>query len=471
MKIKYRAIYFVLRASVSSLLTFLLVFFPGGRTVFASCSPVATNGDDTITCTSANDIINAQDGNDQVNGSSGNDSITGGAGNDTLIGGTGNDSFIFDTDTARGIDIITEASGGGTDSLDFSGSNNSINVNLGTTGNQSVNSNLIVNMTAVQIENVIGGSNNDIIIGNALNNVFIGNAGDDSITGATGNDTYNFDTDTTLGTDTIIEAVSGGTDALNFSGSNNAITVNLGVTGNQTINSNLTLNLAATEIENVTGGNSNDTITGNALSNSFIGGAGNDILAGKAGSDFYNFDTDTALGTDTITEASGSGTDTLSFTGSTNAITVNLGVLGNQTINSNLTLNLTATEVENVTGGSNNDTITGNALVNGFTGGAGNDALAGAAGNDIYNFDTDTALGTDTITEISGGGTDTLNFNGSTNAIAVNLGLLGNQTVNSNLTLNLTTAEVDNVTGGSNNDNITGNALANAFIGGQATTP
>jgi Ca2+-binding RTX toxin-like protein len=466
MKIKYRAVYFVLRASVSSLLTFLLVFFPGGRAVFASCSPAATNGDDTITCTSANDIINAQDGNDQVNGGSGSDSITGGAGNDTLIGGAGNDSFIFDTDTTLGTDIVTEASGGGTDSLDFSGSSNSINVNLGVTGNQTVNSNLIINMTAAQIENVIGGGNNDIIVGNALNNAFTGGAGDDSITGATGNDTYRFDTDIALGTDTIMEAASGGTDALNFSGSNNAITINLGVTGNQIINSNLIVNMPVAQVENVTGGNSNDNITGNALSNSFIGGAGNDILAGGAGSDFYNFDTDTALGADTITEAPGSGTDTLSFTGSTNAITVNLGILGNQTVNSNLALNLTALAVENVNGGSNNDNITGNALANRFTGGAGNDALSGAGGNDIYNFDTDTALGADTITETFGGGIDTLNFSGSTNIVTVNLGTVGNQTVNNNLTLNLTTTEMENVTGGSNNDSITGNALNNTFIGG-----
>ena len=114
--------------------------------------------------------------------------------------------------------------------------------------------------------------------------------------------------------------------------------------------------------------------------------------------------------------------------------------IGNQTINSNLTLNLTASQVENVTGGTASDNITGNAfnnvlsggtggndILNGMdgndtlTGGAGNDLLGGA-GNDVYAFDADLALGTDTITEVPGLGIDTLNFTGTSSATTVNLG-------------------------------------------------
>jgi Ca2+-binding RTX toxin-like protein len=484
MKIKYPAVRFALRASISGFLAFMLVFFPGGRNVFASCSPASTNGDDTIVCTSASDTVDAQGGNDQITGGSGNDSITGGAGNDSLIGGTGNDVYYFDTDAILGTDIITEAASGGTDRIDFSGSSNSVNVDLGITGNQTVNSNLIVNMTAVQVENITGGSNNDVLTGNALANVISGGTGDDILTGlagndiltggdgidsmigGVGNDIYAFDTDTALGIDTITEAASGGTDALNFTGSSNAIMVDLGITGNQFVNSNLILNLTAVQMENVTGGSNNDRITGNAFSNSLTGGAGNDILTGAAGNDYYNFDTDTALGIDTITEISGGGADTLNFSGSTNAITVDMGVIGNQTVNSNLTLNLTAAQVDYITGGSSNDSLTGNVLNNIFTGGAGNDTLIGVAGNDTYNFDTDTALGTDTITEAVGGGTDVLNFSGSTNVVTVDLGLTGSQIVNSNLALNLTAAQMESVIGGNNNDIITGNVLANVLSGG-----
>ena len=86
-----------------------------------------------------------------------------------------------------------------------------------------------------------------------------------------------------------------------------------------------------------------------------------------------------------MTEAPGGGTDTLNFTGSSNALTVNLGTVGNQTVNSNLALNLTAAQVENVTGGSNSDTITGNMLANALSGGSGNDILNGMSGNDTLN--------------------------------------------------------------------------------------
>ena len=260
-------------------------------------------------------------------------------------------------------------------------------------------------MTAAQVENVTGGSGSDVITGNALANALSGGAGDDILTGLDGNDTltggdemipslaaremiYAFDTDTALGTDTITEAASGGTDALNFTGSSNAITIDLSVIGNQTVNSNLILNLTSVQMENVTGGSSSDTITGNVLANSLTGGAGNDTLNGMAGNDTYKIHTDTALGTDTITEAVGGGADTLNFRGSTNAVTVDMGLIGNQIVNSNLTLNLTAAQVDYITGGSNNDSLTGNALNNIFTGGAGNDTLIGVAGNDSYNFDT-----------------------------------------------------------------------------------
>src|SRR5262249_37189831 len=82
-------------------------------------------------------------------------------------------------------------------------------------------------------------------------------------------------------------------------------------------------------------------------------------------------------------------------------------------------------------GGSGNDTLEGAAGNDSLAGGAGNDALeggggtdilTGGAGNDTYRFDTDTALGSDTINE-SGGGVDTLDFSATTTrAVTVNLG-------------------------------------------------
>ena len=345
------------------------------------------NGSDVITGNALANALSGGAGDDILTGLDGNDTLTGGDEIDSLVGGAGNDIYAFDTDTALGTDTITEAASGGTDALNFTGSSNAITVDLNVIGNQSVNSNLILNLTAVQMENVTGGSNSDTITGNALANSLTGGAGNDTLNGMAGNDTYNFDTDTALGTDTITEAVGGGADTLNFSGSTNAITVDMGLIGNQTVNSNLTLNLTAAQVDYITGGSNNDNLTGNALNNIFTGGAGNDTLIGVAGNDSYNFDTDSALGTDTITEAAGGGTDTLNFTGSSNALNVNLGTVGNQTVNSNLALNLTAAQVENVTSGSNSDTITGNTLANALSGGSGNDILNGMGGNDTLTGD------------------------------------------------------------------------------------
>jgi Ca2+-binding RTX toxin-like protein len=486
MKVKFSTVRFSFQASVSSLLAFMLVFSPMKRNAQASCSPAPSNGDDTITCTTANDTLDAQDGNDVVNGGSGTDSLTGGngndtlnggagndtlnggAGDDTLTGGTGNDVYVFDTNTALGTDTITEVAGEGTDRLNFSGSNGTITVNLGTIGGQSVNGNLTLDLTAAQVEQVTGGNVDDTITGNTLNNVLTGGSGNDALngmdgndtlngengddtlnggigadtlngdagadilngdaggdtlsggadndmlTGGAGNDIYMFDTDTSLGTDTVTEAAAGGTDRLNFSASNDSIAVNLGTTGNQFINSNLTLNLTAAQVENVIGGNSDDVITGNALNNVLSGGSGNDILSGMDGNDTLNADDG-----DNILNG-GNGADILN-------------------------------------GGIGNDIITG---------GAGNDSLNGDTGDDFYAFDTDTTLGTDTITENTNEGTDTLDFTGSSNVITVNLGTTLNQVVNSNLTLNLATAEIENAAGGDNNDDITGNTLKNILSGG-----
>ena len=47
--------------------------------------------------------------------------------------------------------------------------------------------------------------------------------------------------------------------------------------------------------------------------------------------------------------------------------------------------------------------LTGNAIANTLIGGAGDDTLAGSGGNDTYVLKTDSALGSDTIVENTGG--------------------------------------------------------------------
>ncbi|AFZ60550.1 SBBP repeat-containing protein [Anabaena cylindrica FACHB-243] len=122
--------------------------------------------------------------------------------------------------------------------------------------------------------------------GNAGDNVFKGNQANNTLTGLNGNDTYSFVANTALGTDRIIETTTGGIDTIDFSGTTASVNVNLGVITSQTVNSNLKLILSANNvIENATGGTGNNRLTGNALDNLLIGGEGNDQLQGLAGND------------------------------------------------------------------------------------------------------------------------------------------------------------------------------------------
>jgi Ca2+-binding RTX toxin-like protein len=459
---------------------------------------------DTLTGNSSANNLKGGGGSDSLSGSSGDDTLTGEGGNDSLTGGSGNDKFVFDTDVPLGSDTVTDS--GGTETLDFSGTTTlPIVVALNTTAAQVVNANLTLSLASSgNIENATGGDLGDTLTGNSLNNslnggngsdTLAGNSGDDTLTGGAGNDvltggssndTYVFDADSPLGSDVLDES-GGGTDKLDFSATTTvAVTVNLGTAAAQVVHSNLTLTLgSASTFENVTGGEKDDSLTGNALANSLSGGKGSDTLLGLAGDDTltgangndsltggadndrYVFDADASLGTDTIDE-SGGGIDTLDFASTTTlAVAVNLATSASQVVNSKLTLNLgSASWMENVIGGSKNDTLTGNALANTLTGGPGDDTQAGAAGDDVYLFDADSTLGSDTLNE-SGGGLDWLDFSATTTlAVTVNLGNAAAQAVNSKLTLTLGSAvTIENVRAGSKNDVITGNSLANILIG------
>jgi Ca2+-binding RTX toxin-like protein len=463
-------------------------FAPTGRIVVFSQA-----GNDNVAIASS--ITRAawlygDDGNDTLTGGGGNDVLVGGAGTDSLVGGAGNDTYLFDADVALGIDTVNDSAG--VDTFDFAATTGqAIALNLGLITAQVVNPNLTLTLTSASaIENVIGGSLADTLIGNSLANLFIGGPGNDTVTGAAGNDVYQFDVDDNLGADTLNET-GGGVDTLDFSPTTGVgVTIDLSLATFQTILAGrLTLVLgSATTFENVIGGAGNDSLTGNSLVNVLTGGAGNDSLAGGTGNDSYLFDADSNLGTDTLTETTTGGTDLLDFTGTSAGVTLDLSLAAVQAVNANLSLILQNGGVfENATGGDGADVLLGNALVNALTGGAGNDSLNGAAandtltgglgddtlagglGNDTYLYNANTALGSDTLVELTGEGIDLINFASTTSrAVNLNLGLTTSQTVvTSNLNLTLNAADgFENVIGGSLADTLTGNALANTFVGG-----
>jgi hypothetical protein len=156
-------------------------------------------GDDTLDGGAGNDKLAGGDGNDQLYGGPGNDYLDGGAGNDYLGGGNGNDTLLGGAgdDVLRGgqgddllnggagndtyefianpffsdggTKTVTELANGGTDTVDFSGFNEGITLNLSTSAKQQVATDdagkglLWLRLTNPnEIEKVVGSPQNDI---------------------------------------------------------------------------------------------------------------------------------------------------------------------------------------------------------------------------------------------------------------------------------------------------------------------
>lgn len=467
-------------------------------------SVVGTQQADSLFGNAGANSLDGVAGNDRIEGRSGRDTVTGGAGNDTLVGGTGDDSYAFDVDLPVGIDTIDESSGG-IDTVSFlATTSQSISLDLSLAAPQVVHPNLTLQLgSGSTLENAVGGSQADSLFGNALANRFTGGPGNDTLAGRGGDDTYLFDTDSPLGTDTLVENSGEGRDALMFHTTTSvSIAIDMGL-ASQTVNANLDLVLSLpAAFENVWGTALADSITGNSAGNrlegvagddtllggdgpdTLSGGAGDDASNGGPGNDVYEFATNDPLGSDTLDDPSG--TDLLSFSKSTLFGTnLDLSQSAVQNVNPNLSLTLGAeNRFESATGGPQADILLGNSLNNVLTGlggadmlsgrdgsdlligGSGDDTLRGGAGNDTFKFDAHSPLGADTVDE-SEGGFDTLNLGGTTSDVAVDLSNPAAQAVNGSLTLTLGASDVmEGVIGGFGNDTLVGNGLANSLAGG-----
>ncbi len=410
--------------------------------------------------------------------------------NRTLAGLSGSDTYRFATDTQLG-KLTIDDSGGSRDLLDFSPTTTAaVKVNLNTASSQTINRNLRLSLSAGNsIEDALGGAGNDVLLGNALDNRFQGGAGNDYmngfagsdiLVGGDGNDTYAFTTATSPEADSIIEsaAVTGGRDEIRFNAVTTSVIVNLSSTATQSVHKNRTLHLnSGTAFETIYGGSANDILTGNSLANVLVGGGGSDQLRGVSGDDTYIFEATTTAETDTVFEATGGGVDLLTFASVTANVHANLSIATNQVVQPNRVLRLSAGNViENLTGGRGNDTLLGNGLNNLLRGGAGNDVLWGRAGSDgliggtgddIYNFENAAAAELDSIYELTGQGSDTVQFTNISADVTINLTVSGTQDVHTNRRLNIgTNASLENINGGLGDDRLTGNAAANILIGG-----
>ncbi len=327
----------------------------------------ASLSDPTIT---GNDTLNGGAGNDTLRGGGGDDILNGGTDNDLIDGGAGNDTATFVTSAAAvTVDLFFgTAVGDGNDTL-------------------------------VGIETVVGSNFNDFLYGSNNGDTLWGGLGSDTLRGYGGNDAVNGgdghdyvtgdngdDTITGGNDDDFLRGGSGndlidggsGVDRVAFSTAdvNSGVNVDLRIVGvSQNTNHGMDILIG---IENVSGTNLADSLTGNAGDNWIWGQGGNDTLNGDDGNDLIE------VGTGNATVNGGNGTDTLSFYSNgdfAGGVNVNLAVLAAQGVAAGS--NMTISGVENVSGSLANDTITGDGANNVLAGFQGNDTLNGAGGDDI----------------------------------------------------------------------------------------
>jgi Ca2+-binding RTX toxin-like protein len=399
---------------------------------------IGSVGSDSLSGNNLDNSIFGGENNDSLSGGNGDDSLDGGNGNDSCQGGTGNDTLSG----ASGDDILR--GGIGDDYLSGGSGNGSL---FGEDGDDYVSG-------GSDPDKLDGGSGNDELNGGDSDDTLIGGVGADTMVGGIGSDLYYVDN---VG-DLIVENAYEGREQVNSS-----ISYSLGTTlENLTLQGTLNIN--------GTGNSLNNKIIGNSGINALCGKAGNDTLIGADGNDVYIIDADVDLGLDIITEAAVAtgGIDTIDLRTSAIATKLDLTALITQTIATGVQLAaIGAQGIENVYGGSGNDTIIGNASNNVFIGGAGSDSITGGLGNEIYIIDADVDLGTDTLIELVAGGIDALDFRSTTTkAITLNLGLVTNQLVATGVNLIMPSGQIEYAYGGSLNDNLIGNSLNNYFIGG-----
>ena len=272
-----------------------------------------------------------------------------------------------------------------------------------------------------------------IVFGTAGDDTLDGGFGADIMWGGYGNDTYVVDS----AGDSVNEKPGEGTDTV-MSGVHYTLSADL---ENLTLTGSVNINGTGNGADNIITGNINDNIlSGLAGNDTLDGGAGNDNMFGGAGNDTYAVDS--AL--DVISEETVVGTDDGGIDTVKAAITYTLGAeLEN--------LTLTGTSNIDGTGNALANTLTGNSGDNVLDGTAGGDTMAGGAGNDTYYVDSLF----DIVTELPGGGTDTVY-----ESLAV-------YTLTSDVeNLVMTGAGVTQGIGNALNNTITGTAGINSLDGG-----
>ena len=259
----------------------------------------------------------------------------------------------------------------------------------------AVGTTLNTSTSAATALHVFGGAGNDNIICGKGNDILHGGAGNDAFNGGTSaGGPVSFYGDA-------------GTDSLSFAARNANLTLSLsGLPTSGEANEGITI---GTDVETLTGGNGDDTLSGSptlGLKVTLAGGPGNDFFVQTG---VTNDSNDTLVG--------GLGSDTVDYSGRTCNTNVTLEGLSNDgCVGEGDNVGL---DVENIVTGSGSDYVFGSALNNRINGGTGVNYLNGGGGDDIFDQGASTNIGTDTV--IGGAGDDTVDYTQRSNGVVVSL--------------------------------------------------
>jgi Ca2+-binding RTX toxin-like protein len=381
---------------------------------------VGTAYDDNLEGDTADNILSGGAGNDVLSGSGGNDTLYGGLGNDILKASAGTGTHLY-----YGGDAFA---GAGNDTVSYEGFSSKINVNLTQLdGNTNGVAGSIERF--YEISNLIGGSNNDSLSGNALANTLSGGAGDDVLKGLDGLDTLLAGAgDDVLDGGAGADILNGGTgvDTVTYAQSNAAIVVDFVEGANRSTGE--AAGDTYVDIEKVLTGAGDDTFYAGNKALHFDGSGGVDGVSYESA----NVAVNVSLGRDVIAG------------GTTNALTQGTWAAGQSFEN-----------IENLTGSSNDDTLEGNALANTLKGGTGDDALIASVG-----------LGDTLIGEGNGVVGDTASYEKFMVSVVATLGEGAADGLAASGSQIDKLQSIENLTGGSANDTLTGNSGANVLTGG-----
>nr|WP_245454889.1 cadherin domain-containing protein [Mesorhizobium sp. M3A.F.Ca.ET.080.04.2.1] len=395
-----------------------------------------------------------------ITGNTGNNTLAGLGGADTLIGGAGTDTASYAA-SAAGVDVslTTGVAHGGdaegdtfsnienllgsaqNDTLEGDGNNNVLNGGAGidTLSYEHAAAALTVSLATTAAQNTVGAGSDTVsgfenLIGSAFGDTLTGSTAANVISGLGGDDVINGG----AGADTMLGGTGNDTYVVDNAGD---IVDETGGDGTDLVRSSIAFSLsdavhAIGDIENLTlTGAGNVAGTGNALANVITGNTGNNTLAGLGGAD-------TLIG--------GAGTDTASYAASAAGVDVSLttGVAHGGDAEGD-----TFSNIENLLGSAQNDTLEGDGNNNVLNGGAGIDtlsyehaaaaltvSLATTAAQNTVGAGSDTVSGFENLIGSAFG--DTLTGSTAANVIS---GLGGDDVINGG-------AGADTMLGGTGND-------------------